>query len=72
MKRIIILAACFATFVAFTGCIDIVRGAKNITYIKADMESQVRLNPTSEVTVAADKNYSDAFKADATAPEEKK
>ena len=63
MKRIILLAMCLAAAM-LTSCLDVIRGNKTIVYLKADMESTVKFQSDPEVTVAADKNYSDAFKAD--------
>ena len=45
-----------------TGCIDVIRGYKSFTYIKVDGESKMAYTANPEMTVAADKDYTDSFK----------
>jgi len=57
--------------VSLTGCVDVIRGYKSITYVHVDGESKSSFTTSPTLNVAADKEYSDAFKTNADASQNK-
>lgn len=46
----------------FTGCIDVIRGTKNLTNISRNLETSINIYSETESVVQADKDYQDTGK----------
>ena len=57
--------------VLFTGCIEVTRGYKSTVFMKVEGESKSTYTASPTLDVNADKEYSDAFKTNADASQNK-
>ena len=69
MKKMFFLLILFLFI--FSGCIDVIRGGKSVTIIH-NSGDEFKFVAKPELTVAADKDYADAFKVNTDASTDKK
>lgn len=71
MKKLFELGFVFAVVACLTGCIEVTRGYKSTTLIKVEGESSSKFTASPELTISADKDYSDLLKANTDASQNK-
>lgn len=71
MKKLVELGFIFAVVACLTGCIEVTRGYRATTFVKVEGESTSKFTASPELTVSADKDYSDLLKANTDASQNK-
>lgn len=71
MKKFFELCFIFVLLVCFTGCIEVTRGYRHTVFMKVEGESKSSYAASPALDINADKEYSDAFKSDTDASQNK-